>query len=236
MWLPFESPCRSSLRAIHCDSHGDGGTFVLQAPARELLGWSSDELAVVPAEQLVHPDDRDVIGATAMRVGGRTAPFLPIDVRLLSRDSRYWWTRWHLFLRPDGSTVAAGQCLLQPADTGPAIGVWSWDVGSDTVAWSAEVLDMFGFRRTPPSSYAAALDIVHADDREVVASRADMALAHGEPLAVTFRSAAVGRRDRWFHASGRRCETYGQRRLAGVVKDLNPVCGPHSGGRALGSG
>jgi hypothetical protein len=157
-------------------------------------------------------------------------------MRVLSRDSQYWWTRWHLRRGPGDATVAVGDSVMRPdADGAPVVGVWEWDAEADTVEWSAELLDMFGFRAEPPATYLHALDIVLPEDRPTVACHVERALGWGTPFAVVFRSAVAGRRERWFQATGRLSDWDGHRRLGGLVKDLNPPCVPDHG-RAIGYG
>ena len=234
-WVPGDVHLACSL-GVALEVDGDDVSFVLLEAVADMLGWTGRELAMIPALQLIHPDDSDLLdGPSWCGTQGQTR-FRPIRLRVLSRDSRYWWTRWNLRRHHNGATVAVGDSVLRPAtDVGPVVGVWEWNTATDTVAWSVELLDMFGFRAQPPATYLHALDVVLPEDRPCVTRHVERALACGEPFVVTFRSAAPGRRDRWFQATGRCFEQDGGRRLGELVKDLNPACVPDRG-RVIGYG
>src|SRR5215216_5495297 len=164
-WAPIGTPPDWSLESPDEDGTLDGGSFVLRRQARDLLGWTGRELAIVPALQLIHPDDRRAVAAIAPRRCGEN-PFVPFEIRIVSRDSRYWWTRWHLTARHDGAPVAVSDCLLRPdPDIAPPIGVWEWNADANAVAWSDQLLEMFGFRADAPDTYMRALDVVLPEDR-----------------------------------------------------------------------
>jgi hypothetical protein len=189
-----------------------------------LLGWSAADLAVIPALELLHPDDRDLVLDATQEVAGGPIPFRPLEIRVLGRDSRYWWTQWHLGVQSDGSPVLVGLDHLRPDDEfGPPVGMWHWDADSDVVSWSPELFDMFGMQVGPPASYASFLAVVLDDDRDAFASLVDRAVLDDQPFAATFRCPSPGDHDLWFHATGRLCASDdGSRRLTGLLKYLNP--------------
>jgi hypothetical protein len=235
-WVPGHVRAACSLGVVLDVDADDDAPFVLEDAAADMLGWTRRELAMFPARQLIHPDDRERLDGPGWSGTHDQVPFVPIRVRVLSRDSRYWWTRWHLRRDLDDATVAVGDSVMRPApDDGPAVGIWEWETESDTVTWSVELLDMFGFLAQSPATYLRALDVVLPEDRPSVARHAERAVACGVPFDVVFRSAAPGRRDRWFHATGRRSDHDGCCRLGGLVKDLNPACVPDRG-QAIGYG
>jgi PAS domain-containing protein len=195
--------------------------LAVSAGSSGLLGWSPSDLTVIPALELLHPDDRDRLLDATAPIGRGRIPFRPLELRLLARDSRYWWTRWHLGRRRDGSLQARGVEYLTPDhEPGPPIGTWHWDADRDVVSWSPELLDMFGLRIGPPASYAAFLSFILEEDRGSFDRHVELALHDGHPFVATFRCPTGGEHDLWFHATGCRCA--GGRRLAGVVKYLNP--------------
>ena len=224
-WTVGGSTGRWSPRAALDDFVDDDLTLMVGARSAGLLGWSPLELAMVPAGELVHPDDRDVLPNVSDRIRCRRNGFVPFELRLLARDSRYWSTRWHGQRRPDRSVTATGVELLGPdPGIGPPVGVWCWIVDTDVVSWSTDLLDMFGVQIGPPRSYAAFLEVIVDDDREHVARHLDTCLIEGDPALFSFRCPIpCGSRDRWFHAAARRSvDDEGRRRIAGLVKYLNP--------------
>ena len=163
----------------------------------------------------------------------------PIEVRILARDRRYWWTQWHLWLSTGGMLVCASGVDYVGLDgvVGPPVGTWRWDIDTDTVVWSTELLDMFELGVGPPTSYQRFLDSVHVDDREDVERAVQWSVCSGEPFVADFRGVDDGDRDRWFHAAGRiesnASGSSGQ--LCGIVKYLNPEGNPDSRDAAPGA-
>jgi PAS domain-containing protein len=199
-----------------------------------LLGWTAAELHLVPGDDLVHPDDRDLLDE--LRGGPCTGRFIPVELRILARDSRYWWTRWHLIVAPDEVCQATGVDYLLPAGAAAPVATWRWNVDHDIVSWSPELLDMFDLRWGPPVSLEAFLASVHEDDRASVAGRLRVAVIDGEPFGYTFRCPTGGVYERWFCAAGRCCRTPdGTRVVGGLVKYLNPPEAPVAGA-VIGSG
>jgi PAS domain-containing protein len=201
-----------------------------------LLGWTVDELHAICAHDVVHPDDRHLLDEGCLAASARTCRFVPLELRFLARDSRYWWTRWHLTVTPDATGEARGVDYLRPAEWGSPVATWRWNVDRDMVSWSPELLDMFALRLGPPASLASFLAAVHADDRHSVARRLRVAVVDGQPFGYTFRCPTGDARDDWFYAAGR-CsrDIDGTRVVAGLVKHLNPRSRP-STDPAIGCG
>src|SRR5688500_5510243 len=194
----------------------------------ELLGWSSSELRSAPYWEWLHPDDRDFLDEAIDRLltsGGR-GRFRPVELRFLARGRRYWWTRWHLSMQRAVVRAEGVDLVGDDASEAPPVGTWRWDIDSDAVVWSPELLDMFDFGVGPPASYEAFLASVHPEDRGDVDRLVRQSLTTGASYITEFRAAHRDHgRERWFHAAGRvepaAGDGYG-RLLLGIVKDLNP--------------
>ena len=203
------------------------GVFVTGVRHQDLLGWSSAYLRCAPYGEWVHPDDREMLVESADRVGALTGRwFWPVEIRILARDRRYWWTRWHLWVSTGRCVVCASGVDYVGRDdvVGPPVGTWRWDIDADQVVWSTELLDMFGLGVGPPMSYQRFLDSVHDEDRDDVDQAVRWSLCSGDPFVADFRGVDDGERDRWFHAAGRVEPDAGGSRgqLCGIVKYLNP--------------
>jgi PAS domain-containing protein len=204
-------------------------SFQLPGGAGDLLGWTTSDLQCAPYLEFVHPDDRDVLAEAGddLRTSSTPTVFVPLEMRLLARDRRYWWTRWTVALTEDGSSVrAAGVDYLAPQSTkGPPVGTWLWDTRADTVSWSTELLDMFGFRVGPPVAYRDFLAAVLEDDRDGIDRAIRQTLADAGPYEADFGIADSRGREHWFHAAGRLLDhpAGGRRLLGGLLKYLNPV-------------
>jgi hypothetical protein len=194
-----------------------------------LLGWTAGELRAVPVADLVHPDDRDLLDDVSSAPVS-SGSFVPVDLRILGRDSRYWWTRWRRRHTLDAGCALDGATYLRPDEWGCPVGTWRWYVDVEAVSWSPELLDMFGLQVGPPASQAAFLATVHADDRASVATTLRRAVDERGPFAYTFRCPAGAGLDRWFYAAGRCYVDHdGADVVVGLVKYLNA---PPTGGRA----
>ena len=185
-----------------------------------LLGWTPNELRGLLPGALLHPDDEERlehVGARAV-VGA----FVPVELRILARDGRYWSTSWHLVAGPAGALRLYGVDYLGTQEAGVPVATWRWNVLRDVVTWSAELLDMFGQLIGPPSSLAGFLANIHRDDRANVSEQLHVAATQRSPVAYWFRSPISPTRDRCFFASGRSyLEPDGSRVVAGLVKYLN---------------
>ena len=103
------------------------------------------------------------------------------------------------------------------------VGIWDWDIASDTIHWSANLETMFGL--APGSSnmtYEAFLKLVHPQDRALVDQQIKYALTEGVDYSLQFRAVLPGN-------IIRRAKTLGQSianeagqvvRMIGVVMDI----------------
>ncbi len=203
-----------------------------------LLGWTPSELRAITASDLLHPDDRDRLGDIAAGAATQPGRFVPVEVRILARDSRYWRTRWHMIAAPDGRCELHGIDYVGPdPGRGPVVATWCWHVESDVVSWSPELLDIFALHVGPPASVSSFLATVHEDDRPHVARHLRLAVQHGDSFQYTFRCPMTDERELWFHAVGRCCvDADGSRQVGGLVKYLNPPSSSATAEQIIGCG
>lgn len=78
------------------------------------------------------------------------------------------------------------------------IGVWEWDIGSNTVEWDESMEQLLGME---PGSFSETMDAfverVHPDDRDRVESEIESALATGDEVSYSLRMQTADRRYRW---------------------------------------
>lgn len=68
------------------------------------------------------------------------------------------------------------------------LGGWEWNIGTDTVTWSAELYRMCGVDEGKfGATYGAFLEFVHPDDRELVEQSITKALRNHQPVSYEFR-------------------------------------------------
>ncbi|HYF60276.1 MAG TPA: PAS domain-containing protein [Burkholderiaceae bacterium] len=169
-------------------------------------------------DALVHPEDRAALWAKSDRRLETAEPFVH-EYRIVRPDGAVRWIRnqSHAVLDADGRVlrttgVAAditerreAEAALRDAEErlrlathAGNIGIWEWDVTSDTVVWSDRTYALHGLApgefggRT--ADFAA---LVHPDDREAVAAKLQASLASGVPYAAEFRIVLPDGSDRW---------------------------------------
>jgi signal transduction histidine kinase len=86
---------------------------------------------------------------------------------------------------------------LRLAVTATGMGFWRFDVQTNSVAWDARMLELFGIEGAPPD-YATYLNLIHADDVPLIESAVRSALEQGVYPTVEHRiRPANGGPERW---------------------------------------
>jgi PAS domain S-box-containing protein len=89
---------------------------------------------------------------------------------------------------------------LEQAQRIGQIGNWEWDIATDKSTYSQELLRMLGIPPSPADfSYQEFLNYVHPDDREMVKTALDEALAGDRPYRADFRVIGAEGAIRYFH-------------------------------------
>jgi PAS domain S-box-containing protein len=113
--------------------------------------------------------------------------------------------------------------LLRVAIEAAGVGIWSWDLDTREVAWSAQHELLFGLEAgTFEGTYKAYLKRIHKEDRPEVARTIKRALLQQTDYEVEFRVVLPDGRVRWIGAKGRflRDPKGAARRLTGVAIDI----------------
>lgn len=103
------------------------------------------------------------------------------------------------------------------------IGTWEWSIGADRLEWSPEVLALHGLTpKAVPANLDAYLALVHADDRERVATALATSVRQLVPYNETFRVVRPDGSVRWTESVGRvfRDEAGRPSRVLGTVVDI----------------
>src|SRR5215217_5163999 len=104
------------------------------------------------------------------------------------------------------------------------LGDWHWDARTDVLTLSARAAEICGLPMGQPSSFAQLRELVHADDRDLVATALASAIRERGDYSVEHRLRA-GSRERWVASSGRpHWDSEGE--LLGVVGVFQDVSGP----------
>lgn len=217
---------------LMCVQHFDGYLEYSNPAYDRLFGWSVDELRSAPFWEFVHPDDRHPLVEGRQRLLDGRSDSLVHEARLLSRDGSYRWTRWNIEALGDRELLLAVGFDLTGTGRRRAgrvlVGSWVWDVPTDTLTWSDEVLAMFGRPRGSELTVDRLLEAVHPEDRSRVDRALRWCLASGDPFTEAFRIVRPDGEVRTLHTAGR--VTLGTNgdpvRMRGLTRDLSDAPGP----------
>ncbi|CAN5133009.1 hypothetical protein BH20ACT16_BH20ACT16_11270 [soil metagenome] len=99
-------------------------------------------------------------------------------------------------------TVRRSEARLADAQRIAVVGSWEWDIGGDTVVWSAEMCRIFGVQEGAHHSFESFLQLVHPDDREVVQAHIHEAFSTGGTFAFEHRLVRPDGEERSILANG----------------------------------
>ncbi len=156
----------------------------------------------------IHPDDLDDVQQQVQAAIASRSAF-ECEFRIVQREGRVRWLVNHgravydaqgQPVRMLGSVrditeqkhlalnLRESQERLQLAVEAAGIGIWTWDLDSDRVTWSAECYRIQGMRAGQFGGNGKAFfDTVHPEDRERVRRAARTAIQRNELLSVEFR-------------------------------------------------
>ena len=103
------------------------------------------------------------------------------------------------------------------------LGMWTWDIGHDTIWATRHARELFGFSESEHINRARFLGSLHPEDREAVDQALEDALATGGGYEVEYRVLLRGGKIRWMAAHGQ-VERDGSGKpivLRGVVLDIS---------------
>lgn len=134
----------------------------------------------------------------------------PAEVRWVSNDGvRRWFRVACHMLMPNGNSDPQHRLLYEIADMTErraaedalrdrehrlarmealaGVGTWEWDIESDEVTWSPELLSMFGYPPTTRLDYLSYRSLVHPDDVPLIEDTLAIALKTGDTFDYTHR-------------------------------------------------
>ncbi|MFN6568562.1 PAS domain S-box protein [Dendronalium sp. ChiSLP03b] len=181
----------ANTHALLWIANPETGDNLYANPAYEKIwGRSVQSLRDRPSSWIdtVHPEDRDrVIAKLAQHQRGESSD---IEYRILRPDGsiRWIWDRGFVMQDEQGKVYSCGgiaediterkqaeESLRQSEERlslaleAGRVGVWDWNLVSNTAVWSANLRPMYGLPSAPePPTYEEYLDLVHPEDRESV--------------------------------------------------------------------
>ena len=126
-------------------------------------------------------------------------------------------------LQRSNTRLAQREVQLAEAHEVAHLGSWEWDVDANTVVWSDELYRVFGVDKNDfQATYEAFMEIVHPDDREMVAQNVQHAVEDRMDYTVEHRVIHQDGDLRYIYASGRVVtgDDGRVRRLVGVAQDV----------------
>lgn len=89
------------------------------------------------------------------------------------------------------------QTLRLGLDAGK-IGIWDWDIKSNSITWSDRIYEMHGLKKgTFDGSYEQYLEIIHPEDRNKVKNLVEQAMLNNHPYQVELRAILPNKQIRW---------------------------------------
>jgi len=206
----------------------DAPQFYTSPQVESVLGytaaeWNDEHLWI----DRLHPHDRDMVLAAAMRTEATGAAF-DMEYRVLARDGRIvWvWDRATLLTRDDGGTPKLFQGVLLDitdrktaetealeaearfrllAEQSPAI-TYTWQPHAEHEAITflgSRIETLLGYPLERWRSFAWFLSLVHPDDRDAIAEHSARVTGGGDPWSLDYRVIAADGRIVWLHDEGK---------------------------------
>ncbi|WP_226382402.1 PAS domain-containing protein [Pseudonocardia oceani] len=212
---------------MRCVYDFEGYALAASPACSSVLGWSPEELASAPYWELLHPGDQHPTVERAQQMLFSGPRRVDLEVRMLRRDGTNrrisWSCRSSVRLErvysvgvdvTDRASVEACDRVL--------VGSWDWHIGSDIVAWSDGMFEIYGIRRGPAHSPATALRRLHTEDRPVVDRIIRRSVETGEPYSADHRIVLSDGDVRWLHSAGRVISGAGgsPERMRGITLDI----------------
>lgn len=176
-----------------------------------IVGYSEDEMRTLTFQQITHPDDLQSDLALAVQLAEGKIPSYSLEKRYIHKNGSIVWinlTASAIFLDLEHTqleyfiaviediserkamleTLANTQAGLMEAEQIAMLGHWSWDVVSDTLYWSENMLRLFGeTSESFHNRFDYFLSMVHPDDRENLHHSVRTATETHAPFEIHYR-------------------------------------------------
>ena len=213
---------------------------VNEAAVRQ-YGWARDQLLSMTVLDLLALDDHPAFleellaghpagsGVGPARRHHRTRGGVLLTVEVQTNPVPFEGRRGMLTLARDVTEHEELQAALETtgdqlreAQSVAKVGIWDWDVPTNTVRWSDELYRIFGL--TPhafPGTFEGYIACVHPDDRAVVQGAVERSLKTLEPFDFAHRCLLPDGSIRWLQCRGRvRCIDGRPVRMTGAAQDV----------------
>jgi PAS domain S-box-containing protein len=210
--------------------------------AAEMLGYSVEEFLPLAIADVVHPDSRNlVLERSLKRVAGEDVPAryeftaLAKDGRAIPVEGNYAVIAWNgqpaiiafvvdiVERKRAEAALQRQEYLLSQSQRIARIGSWSFDLATQSVAWTDETYRLYGVSRDRfvPSA-GSLLGLIHPDDRTAMQDWIGAAAAGENPGALAFRVVLPDGSTRILNGQGELIRDGGGRpvQLIGTAQDI----------------
>ncbi len=215
----------------------DGRYTEVNSAACRLLGLTRDELVGRRITDFIPAEDIGRLEAAReyLRVPGRvqverwrlrtkSGALVPVDVSAKIHPDG----RWVAFARDVSAQVRAEEALrhseesLAHAQHVAKIGSWDWDLATNRVERSRELLRLFGAEpATTPAERGGLNELIHPEDRERVVAALDAATTEGGSYAIEHRIVRADGEERIVWQEGAAIVEGGRTvRMVGTLRDV----------------
>ncbi|MEW6543400.1 MAG: PAS domain S-box protein [Nitrospirota bacterium] len=95
------------------------------------------------------------------------------------------------------------QQILEQAQQVAQLGIWHWDIPTNTVTWSDQLYRLFGLKPGDfPATYEGFLSLVHPEDRDALRTTIDCTYRSGRSYETQFRALRQDGTFWWNHSRG----------------------------------
>ena len=191
----------------------------------EMTGYSAEELTQRTTGELTHPDHRETIAVLLQQLSRGEIPAISTETKMLRKDGSTFWNHLNVSLlrraaghaprataifRNISARKQAEQKLYEAEErlrlATQAAGVFAWDVDllTDTIKYSENMAQVFGYESLPEKYYYAheATEVIHPADRERVRQASQRAFEENGTFSAEFRAEAAGGRYVWVQCNG----------------------------------
>jgi diguanylate cyclase (GGDEF)-like protein/PAS domain S-box-containing protein len=199
-----------------------GNVMHANATAERVIGAAAQGIVGTSVLELVHPDDRRLAARSLTSMGSKEIG-TPIDVRVAVSGGGWRHLEMTIVNLLDDpvvagfvmtchdfgdrmaaeATVVDSQRQLAEAQHLARLGSWEWDLASDAITWSPQLIELFDLDATTyPRDFDGILDAVHPGDRDEVDAIVRASVETHLPFEVDFRVVTRDGGTRWLHGRG----------------------------------
>ncbi|MCF8168410.1 MAG: response regulator [Rhodoferax sp.] len=215
-------PASAALQfPVALDGMASGGELVWQDPV------NGQNNAGVRANVMGTDMQVQVVYSAQQAIAPQWGPYARLWIGVASLFLLIWWSVSYLviqLIRRHQWTLMVNEQRFATSLDYAAVGVWEWNVASDTVFWSGRVAPMLGFKNADQHlTWPEFMSLMHPQDRHQFESAMQQCLTDWIPLVQSFRIEDGACTLRWLQATGNALrDRHGVAvKVMGVLQDIS---------------